>query len=76
MIGYLNWLPDSRHLLYYLLGENEGLHVVNLEGSEPQKIEIETARLRNLRIHPDGKQIIYSGGSRKYEVWTMDNYLQ
>ena len=31
--------------------------------------------LRNLRFHPDGKQIAFTAGSYSAEVWVMENFL-
>jgi hypothetical protein len=30
---------------------------------------------RQIRIHPDGRRIIYDTGEHAFEVWTLENFL-
>jgi len=42
---------------------------------KPEKVGLAMKRLRELRVHPDGRQIVFAAGGRKTEVWVMENFL-
>ncbi len=48
---------------------------ISAEGGEPQKLELAMENLRDLRFHPDGRRIAFSGGKFSGEVWVMENFL-
>jgi hypothetical protein len=48
---------------------------VNLESGEPQRIDLNMRRLRQLRFHPDGERFAFSAGYIEAEVWVMENLL-
>jgi len=48
---------------------------ISLEGGKPEKVGLAMKRLRELRVHPDGRQIVFAAGGRKTEVWVMENFL-
>ncbi|MEE9185192.1 MAG: hypothetical protein V3U39_12070 [Acidimicrobiia bacterium] len=84
----LDWSPDSRHLIYAINTVTDGQPAVTLwriatEGGEPQSLgpAIEGLQLLSLSIHPDGRQIAFTG---KYldeipeafeEMWVLEGFL-
>jgi Tol biopolymer transport system component len=72
-----DWRPGTREIFFTkgISGKPNQLWQVNLEGGEPQRIDLSMRRLRQLRFHPDGKQIAYSAGYIEAEVWVMENLL-
>ena len=77
----LEWAGDGRHLLFSGAGagasaeyESE-LWRISVEGGEPHKVGLITQRRGTLAIHPDGRQIAFTAGETKREVWVMENLL-
>ncbi len=72
-----DWRPETREIFFTkgISGKPNQLWRVNLEGGDPQRIDLSMRRLRQLRFHPDGKQIAYSAGYIEAEVWVMENLL-
>ncbi|MCK4432205.1 MAG: hypothetical protein KAW19_13005, partial [Candidatus Aminicenantes bacterium] len=77
-ITSFDWMPDSLEIFFTkgISGKPNQLWGVNLEGGEPQRIDLSMRRLRQLRFHPDGKQIAFSAGYIEAEVWVMENLLR
>ncbi|MEX2142231.1 MAG: protein kinase [Pirellulales bacterium] len=78
--GGVVWEPDGRSLLFLKSGGDEskrGLWRIAADGGEPQKIDVPGIKvLRDLTLHPDGKQIAFNAvGVRKFEVWAMEDFL-
>ena len=73
-----DWRPETREIFFTkgISGKPNQLWRVNLEGGEPQRIDLSMRRLRQLRFHPDGKQIAFSAGYIEAEVWVMENLLR
>ncbi len=80
-IGSLVWTPDGREVIF---GKNRSTSLedrkrelwrISAEGGEPQKLELAMENLRDLRFHPDGRRIAFSGGKFSGEVWVMENFL-
>lgn len=79
-IPFVTWMPDGMSLVFVRngAGEKSGLWSVSVEGGEPRKLEVTGTKERPqmVAIHPDGKQMAFHiAGSRKYEVWVMENFL-
>jgi len=73
-----DWRPETREIFFTksISGKPNQLWRVNLENGEPQRIDLSMRRLRELRFHPDGKQIAFSAGYIEAEVWVMGNLLR
>jgi Tol biopolymer transport system component len=77
----LAWAPDGKQLLYFKgvgeLPHNGELWAISVEGGEPRYLGISTGYVRQLSVHPDGKQIVFAGSSRDDEpqVWVMEGFL-
>lgn len=68
----LGWTPDSRRIVY---SEQKGIWSVPAEGGEPRRLQLKVDRLRDLSVHPDGRQILYNDSRQEMEVWTMENLI-
>ena len=75
----LAWAPDSNSVLggiYSKGDEGVALWQFPTDGGEPSPLAITLRGLPNLRVHPDGRQIIFaSRGSGRGELWAIDNLL-
>jgi Tol biopolymer transport system component len=84
----LSWTPDSRHLIYAINTVTEGrpaaiLWRVATEGGEPQHLgpAIDGLQLLGLSIHPDGRQIAFTGNyldripDAFEEMWVLEDFL-
>jgi Tol biopolymer transport system component len=78
-----SWTPDGTALLLpiYRPGSTEGnvneVWVYPLDGSEPRKTALAGGFLRQLVVHPDGKQVAYTSHSpdRTTDIWLLENFL-
>ena len=66
------WTPDGRHLISAGVSE---LWRISTEGKEPQRVAPAMEQLSDLRIHPDGRWLVFSAGQHRAEVWVMENFL-
>jgi Tol biopolymer transport system component len=74
------WTPDGRHLLFtratWPSEEPGGLWRVSAEGGEAQKLGLALDGLRDLSVHPGGRQLVFTGGQPyKPEIWVLENFL-
>jgi Tol biopolymer transport system component len=86
------WSPDGRYLFMVTGGEGGQpfqLWRVPAEGGEPQKLDVNMQRQRQLYstgghgphlpgVHPDGRRIVFEMGNRRGrepELWVMENFL-
>lgn len=74
--GGLAWSRDGRRLLFARRGAEAGsrweLMVIPVAGGEPRKL-LDAPMILNLRVHPDGRRVIWGGGQFRGEVWVMEN---
>ena len=75
-IQAIGWSPDGEYVLF-TKREKKGTSLwrIALDGKEPQKLGQSNKRLRDLRVHPDGRQIAFSSVIIENEVWVMENFL-
>ncbi len=74
------WTPDSR---YIVIGKGRfapqepkiELWRIPAEGGASQKLGLAMDYLREVRFHPDGRQIAFTAGFYSSEVWVMENFL-
>lgn len=86
----LAWTPDSRHIIYGITTVTEGEPSVTLwrvppEGGEAQSLgpPMEQFRLHSVSVHPDGRQIAFTGMSVSQvapisaaeEMWVLEDFL-
>ena len=74
--------PDGRHLLVVRRADvsdpelrNETLWRVPIDGSGPVSTGLTIEGLRDISMHPDGRQIAFNAGWKKGEHWVMENLL-
>jgi len=74
--GGLAWSRDGRRLLFVRRVDEPGtgfvLMVIPAAGGEARKL-LSAPRIMNLRVHPDGRRIVWGGGQFRAEVWVMEN---
>jgi Tol biopolymer transport system component len=74
--GRVRWFPDGRQLLFgWETEKTTELWRVSADGGEPQQMGVTMDHARHLSIHPDGRQIAFTAGKSRREVWVMENYL-
>lgn len=70
------WTRDSRAVLFARPGRSAlELWGVPAEGGEARKLGLAMEGLRDLRVHPDGRRIVFGAGQPRAEVWVMENFL-
>jgi Tol biopolymer transport system component len=70
------WAPDSRCVLC-IKGSDTGkreLWRLSVDEGSPQRV-LTMDNLWEARVHPDGRQIVFTGGDLKTELWVMENFL-
>ena len=83
LVGGITWTPDGREVIfgkgkegYSLERKKIELWRISAQGGEAQRLGLAMDGLRNLRFHPDGRQIAFSAGTPfASEVWVMENCL-
>ena len=79
----LAWSSDGSHIIFGR-GTPPGLALtdpvtelwrVPVGGGARESLGVKATNLVNLRIHPDGRRIAFEAGTRKPEIWRLDNFL-
>jgi Tol biopolymer transport system component len=75
----LAWTPDSRQILFCVTpaagnGPFE-IRVVDVSGGSPKPIGVAAEEIRDLRVHPDGRQLLFGAGRIRDEIWVMERFL-
>jgi Tol biopolymer transport system component len=77
--GVVAWTPDGRYVLFGKSSDNTPgkteLWRIPVSGGEPQNLGLDMDEPKNLRVHPDGRQIAFSGIQEMCELWVMENFL-
>lgn len=74
----VTWTADGKQLLYATRGDggNGSLWRVPVAGGEPQKLPVPVqGAFVSLRVHPDGRRILFTSGERSSEIWVLENLL-
>jgi len=76
-LGVALWAPDSNS---FIVGKRYGEKVlefwqVPISGGEPRKLDLKIENASQFSLHPDGRQVAYTTGQRKEEVWVLENFL-
>lgn len=75
------WTKDGKFILYGLLRRGSkniyDIWRVPSGGGEAQKLELGMVNLMHLRVHPDGRRVVFTASERpeKAEIWVMENFL-
>jgi Tol biopolymer transport system component len=74
------WTRDGKSILFIKRissskTEKGELWQVPAAGGEPTKIGLSMELMRHLRLHPDGKRIVFTSEKILQEVWVMENFL-
>ncbi len=67
--GGMPWTPDGRTILFVQSG---GLWALPVSGGEPRKL-FSMSNLQDVRLHPDGRRLAFTGGPFRRELWVMEN---
>jgi len=80
-VNTIAWTRDGKFILYGQLrkGSKDTYDIwrVPSAGGDAQKLEVGMVNLMHLRIHPDGRRVVFTASERpaKAEVWVMENFL-
>jgi Tol biopolymer transport system component len=74
--GRLPWTPDGTHILFtvnYMSDppRPDELWAVSVDSGEARRL-LSFDNLRNVRLHPDGRRLAFTGGSTLAELWIME----
>ena len=71
------WTPDGRYILFNKgwRSATSNLWRVSVETGEARKLGLQRDNLWHLRIHPDGKQVVFRIEENKAEIWVMEDFL-
>lgn len=82
-LSSIAWTIDGKEIIFSkalspanLQEQTCELWRIPAEGGEPQKLGLAMDRIDNLRVHPDGKRIVFVAGQYRAEVWVMENFLK
>ena len=76
----LTWSPDGRDLLFGKVQPDSDYTVelwrVTVESGRSQSLDLKANRLRDIRVHPDGRRIAFVvGGFHPPDIWVMENFV-
>jgi len=72
----LSWTPDGEQLLFSKWSENTfDLQRISIDTGEQHFVHAFPKFASALRISPDGRQLAYTAGDVKREVWVLENFL-
>jgi Tol biopolymer transport system component len=71
----LAWTRDQRFLLW--AREDKHLWKVPVAGGQPEKVGIPMEGIKNLAVHPDGRQFVFDAATEEptREIWALENFL-
>jgi len=71
----LAWSRDQRFLLWVRGDKN--LWKVPVAGGQPEKVGIPMENIKNLAVHPDGRQLVFDAATEEptREIWALENLL-
>ena len=74
-LRYPSWTPDSASVIIPQAVNQKLEHWrIPLAGAEPTNLNVKLGH-STLSVHPDGRQIAYSVGQNRFEVWVLENFL-
>ncbi|MBI2185700.1 MAG: PD40 domain-containing protein [Acidobacteria bacterium] len=71
----LAWTRDQRFLLW--VRGDKSLWKVPTAGGRPEKVGIPMENIKNLAVHPDGRQFVFDAATEEptEEIWALENFL-
>jgi len=73
--GSVEWLGNS-HLVYAKANDRRPVYWrVSAAGGPTLKMDVGLPDVSELRVQPGGRQIAFTSGARKNEVWVIENFL-
>jgi hypothetical protein len=74
-LNSLAWTRDQRFLLW--AREDKHLWKVPVAGGQPEKVGIPMEGIKNLAVHPDGRQVVFDAATEEptREIWALENFL-
>jgi Tol biopolymer transport system component len=71
------WTTDGKHILVAANdgGQRARVWALPADGAPPRKLELVAERIGKMSLSPDGTQLLFSGTTRKRELWVIDNLL-
>jgi Tol biopolymer transport system component len=73
LLRWPEWTPDNKGVI---VAVNSDLYLFQVNGGQTSKLDFSNKDLGYIRIHPDGKQVVYDQMIRRSkEVWAIDNFL-
>lgn len=71
------WTPDGRYLIFvkrHLKGQPHSVWRVPAAGGDPQRLNLPMSGTNvGLRVHPDGRRVLFTSGERSSEIWVLEN---
>ena len=73
-----DWSADGKYLFYLEQGENGGTNLCRVPrlGGTPEKLWHTDKTVRDLRIHPNGKQLTFGELRHEQLLWVMEGLTQ
>jgi Tol biopolymer transport system component len=75
----LAWAPDGKHVFFARRKDASvqafELWRIPVDGGAARETGIAMEGLRQLRVHPDGRQVLFRGGRNQGEVWVLEGFL-
>jgi Tol biopolymer transport system component len=73
------WAQDGKTILFggRISGPKETkreIWQIPVEGGDPQKISSDMVG-GNIKLHPDGRRMVFTSGNTLKEIWVMENFL-
>ena len=76
ILSGVEWARDGSQLLFSRGGEpTPELWRIPVQGGQPRRLGLVTNQNARISLHPDGRQIAFTAGETKTEVWVMENFL-
>ena len=71
------WTPDGGQIIFEQTkdGENSSW-IVPVNGGVTRQLDPTFPTSRQIRIHPDGRRIVYDTGNNVFEVWVLERFLR
>jgi Tol biopolymer transport system component len=71
------WAPDGQKIYIVRRKPSEyktSLWLKNLQSGELIDLNLKMNYVRELQMHPDGKQLVFQDMNRKFEIWAMEGF--
>jgi len=72
-VSGIDWTPDMQRLVYLY---EDGVWDVPVAGGSPRNLGLSMDWMRSIRVHPDGRQIIFDAEPYNVDIWVMENLVE